>query len=163
MEKIKIKEILILLLCVPLIFSCEEKNEEKNIQEGEYNKEKSDNTETANSRIEVNPPSSTEIKRMENKSLVTYIYIRKDYITLNDSKIVSLNDSKYKYDSRDKKIKEHIQNFIMNQRKSIDESQIPKMITSIKADKDVPLGIITDVKSALREVDALKIRYQIKY
>ena len=51
----------------------------------------------------------------------------------------------------------------MNQRKSIDESQIPKMITSIKADKDVPLGIITDVKSALREVDALKIRYQIKY
>jgi hypothetical protein len=47
------KKLLLLLLCVPLMFSCGEKNEEKNIEEGESNKEKSHNTETANSRIEV--------------------------------------------------------------------------------------------------------------
>ena len=50
----------------------------------------------------------------------------------------------------------------MNQRKSIDESQIHKMITSIEADKDVPMSIISDVKLALRGANALKITYSTK-
>jgi hypothetical protein len=47
------KKLLLLLLCVPLMFSCGENEEKNNTEEGESNKEKLHNTETANSRIEV--------------------------------------------------------------------------------------------------------------
>jgi hypothetical protein len=160
------KKLLLLLLCVPLMFSCGDNKKDRAddalnatkaaVEEGRLKK-----TEM----VKVNQPLATEVKKMEKKSLVSYIYIGKVekeptyYIILSDSKIVSLNDAKYKYDSRDKKLKEHIHNFIINQRESIDESQIPYMTTSIKCDEDVPMGIITDVKNALRALDALKINY----
>ena len=36
------------------------------------------------------------------------------------------------------------------------------MTTSIKADSDVTMGIVTDVKTELRKVNALKINYSTK-
>ena len=47
------KKLLLLLLCVPLMFSCGENEEKNNTEDGESNKEKLHNTETENSRIEV--------------------------------------------------------------------------------------------------------------
>jgi hypothetical protein len=46
------KKLLLILLCMPLMFSCGENEEKNNTEEGESNKEKLHNTETANSRIE---------------------------------------------------------------------------------------------------------------
>ena len=45
-----------------------------------------------------------------------------------------------------------IQNFINAERLSKDEDEIPYMTTSIKADSDVTMGIVTDVKTELRKV-----------
>ena len=36
------------------------------------------------------------------------------------------------------------------------------MTTSIKADSEVTMGIVTDVKTELRKVNALKINYSTK-
>ena len=55
-----------------------------------------------------------------------------------------------------------IQKFIDSERRQKDESEIPYMTTSIKADQNVTMGIVTDVKTELRKADALKINYSTK-
>ena len=112
-------------------------------------------------KIEVNPPEATEVKKMEKKSLVSYIYIgsptKSQQEILGISARIQLNDVTF---SR-KEISE-IQNFINTERLSKDESEIPYMTTSIKADANVTMGIVTDVKTELRKVNALKINYSTR-
>ena len=98
---------------------------------------------------------------MEKKSLVSYIYVGSP--TINQQAIfgtkarIQLNDVTF---SR-KEVSE-IQNFIIAERLSKDEKEVPYMTTSIKADQNVTMGIVTDVKTELRKVNALKINYSTK-
>lgn len=95
-------------------------------------------------------PKATEVKKLEKKSLVNYIYVGKgkkgakgDKIQLND-KISTPND---------------VPAFIFEVRAKHKESDIPKLTTSIKADVEASVGTITDIKEKLRDVNALKINY----
>jgi len=112
-------------------------------------------------KVEVSQPEATEVKKMEKKSLVSYIYIGSP--TINQQSIfgtkarIQLNDVTF---SR-KEVSE-IQNFIIAERLSKDEDEIPYMTTSIKADQNVTMGIVTDVKTELRKANALKINYSTK-
>ena len=112
-------------------------------------------------KVEVKPPEATEVKKMEKKSLVSYIYIgsptQSQQATFGTKARIQLNDVTF---SR-KEVGE-IQNFINAERLSKDEDEIPYMTTSIKADTDVTMGIVTDVKTELRKVNALKINYSTK-
>jgi biopolymer transport protein ExbD len=103
-------------------------------------------------------PYASQVQKLEKKQLVSNIFVgvpeeryRKKFgnqpvIQLND-KIATIND---------------IQSFILSERAARNEKLRPMMITSIKADKDVPMGIITDIKEKLREVNALKVNYATK-
>ncbi len=105
--------------------------------------------------IDVRVPTATEVKKLERKNLVSYIYVGKpkmkfrakygsaDKIQLND-KFASISD---------------IQSFILAERASKNEEEIPYMTTSIKADEDASMGIISDIKIELRDINALKINY----
>ena len=112
-------------------------------------------------KVDVTQPEATEVKKMEKKSLVSYIYIGSPTISQQSNfgtkPRIQLNDVTY---SR-KEVGE-IQNFITSERLSKDESEIPYMTTSIKADVNVTMGIVTDVKQELRKVNALKINYSTK-
>ncbi len=94
-------------------------------------------------------PKATEVKKLERKSLVSYIYVGKvegqngDKIQLND-RIADVKDVKY---------------FIFAERETHSEDEIPLLTTSIKADIKTNVGTITDIKEELRNVDALKINY----
>ena len=94
-------------------------------------------------------PKATEIKKLERKSLVSYIYVGKvkgqkgDKIQLND-RIADIKDVKY---------------FIFAERETHPEDEIPLLTTSIKADIESNVGTITDIKEELRNVNALKINY----
>jgi biopolymer transport protein ExbD len=94
-------------------------------------------------------PKATEIKKLERKSLVSYIYVGKvegqngDKIQLND-RIADVKDVKY---------------FVFAERETHPEDEIPLLTTSIKADIDSNVGTITDIKEELRNVNALKINY----
>ena len=55
-----------------------------------------------------------------------------------------------------------IASFISNERKHSSAEDLEKMIVDIKADKDVKMGMIVDIKQALRKRNALKIRYSAK-
>ena len=112
-------------------------------------------------KIEVKPPSATEVKKMEKKSLVSYIYVGPPTEALQanfgSAARIQLNDVTF---SR-KEVGE-IQQFILSEREAKDEKEIPYMTSSIKADENVTMGIVTDVKTELRKVNALKINYSTR-
>lgn len=106
-------------------------------------------------RIE-NPrlPSATEIKKLEDKSLVSTIYVGKSKDPERDGvgyNKIQLND---KIASADQ-----VPAFIFSKRDKLAEAMHPFMTTSIKADKESNVGTITDIRLKLRDVNALKISY----
>ena len=107
--------------------------------------------------VEVRTPKATEIKKMEKKSLISYIYIGKPIKNKQEEKgelpLIQLNDAFADVSE--------IPEFILDFRKGKEED-IPKMTTSIKADESVTMGIISDVKQELRKVNALKINYSTR-
>jgi len=49
--------------------------------------------------------------------------------------------------------------FIEKERAARSEAEVPLLTTSIKADKEAKMGIVTDVKQELRKCNALKLNY----
>lgn len=102
--------------------------------------------------VKITPPEATEVQKLEKKSLVSYIYVgvplKKQFGA--DARI-QLNDAFATTDD--------ISDFILQERESRDESDRKFLTTSIKADKNSRMGIITDIKQELRKVGAFKINY----
>jgi biopolymer transport protein ExbD len=108
--------------------------------------------------VQQNLPPASEIQKLEQKSLVSYIYIgapikdnQKRYgtstrIQLNDQ-IADLAD---------------IAAFIEAERAAKDEADRALMTTTLKCDKDVKMGDVTDIKQELRRSGALRIMYAAK-
>ncbi|MAO01490.1 MAG: biopolymer transporter ExbD [Flavobacteriales bacterium] len=108
--------------------------------------------------VSVVTPKATEIKKLEKKSLVSYIYIgepiKRLQASYGTSSRIQLNDAFATVDE--------IQEFIAAEREARDEKEIPYMTASIKADESVKMGIVTDVKQELRKANALKINYSTR-
>ncbi len=108
-----------------------------------------------NLKVQNRVPGATEVQKLERKDLVTYIYIGKPKRQFQDlfgtQPRIQLNDAFAQVDD--------IQDFIATERQQLDESERPKMTTSLKVDGDVEMGVVTDVKQALRRASALKINY----
>lgn len=107
-------------------------------------------------KVRVAPPSATELQKLENKSLVRYIYVgepMKDFRQqFGSATRIQLNDQFADVSE--------IENFIVMERSAMKEEDQNQMMVSIKADKDTKMGIITDIKQALRRAYALRINYQ---
>ena len=108
--------------------------------------------------VDVVTPKATEIRKMEKKSLVSYIYIGAPVKRLQASygtkPRIQLNDAFAEATD--------IQEFIATERESHDEKEIPYMTVSIKADEEVKMGAVIDVKQELRKANALKINYSTR-
>ena len=108
--------------------------------------------------VTVVTPKATEIKKMEKKSLVSYIYIgspiKRMQASYGSAARIQLNDAFATVDD--------IAQFITTERAARDEKEVPFMTTSIKADQDTRMGIVTDVKQELRKANALKINYSTR-
>ncbi|MEZ5021469.1 MAG: hypothetical protein R2756_15355, partial [Bacteroidales bacterium] len=52
-----------------------------------------------------------------------------------------------------------IQDFIAQEREQLSEADKTKMLVVLKIDRDTKMGVVTDVKQALRRASALKIMY----
>ncbi|MCF0191503.1 MAG: biopolymer transporter ExbD [Marinilabiliaceae bacterium] len=106
--------------------------------------------------VKIKSPEATEVTKLEQKSLVSYIYVG---VPLNSRKFgseprIQLNDAYASVDD--------IENYILQEREGMKEADRPKMTVSIKADSDVQMGTITDIKQALRKAQALKISYSAR-
>ncbi len=106
--------------------------------------------------VRIKPPDATEVHKLEKKSLVSYIYIgvpvksklygTKPRIQLNDQ-FARIND---------------IPAFITSERQARDEADRRFLTTSLKVDRDIKMGVVTDVKQELRKSGAFKINYSTR-
>jgi biopolymer transport protein ExbD len=106
-------------------------------------------------KVVFHAPQATELQKLEKKSLVTFIYVGQptpDLIKkMGPATRIQLNDAFAETNE--------IQDYIAQEKSSMKEEDQPFMTVSLKADKDTKMGIITDIKQALREAYALKISY----
>ena len=103
-------------------------------------------------------PGATEVKKLEKKSLVSYIYIgkpRQSFQAIYGTEPrIQLNDAFAKVDD--------IRNYIISEREKVDENERPFLTTSLKVDENTKMGIIVDIKQELRKASALKINYSTR-
>lgn len=104
-------------------------------------------------KVKLETPEATEIEKIENKSLVSYIYIGEPYDTkkYGTEPRIQLNDAFAQVSD--------VGPYVEQKRSEVDEVLIPKLITSMKVDEEAKMGIVTDVKQELRKVQALKLNY----
>ena len=107
-------------------------------------------------KVQVKTPNgTTEIEKLERKSLVSHIYIgppSKSYrAALGAAPRIQLNENFAE--------PEAIREFVIAERESMFEKDKPLMKMSLKIDKGVQMGIVTDVKQELRKAKALNIVY----
>lgn len=109
-------------------------------------------------QVDVKVPSATQLTKLEQKSLVNTIYVgrplpqyQKLYGTapqmqLGD-KIATLDD---------------IPLFLEQHKTKVNEQLHPRIMSSLKADGDITMGIISDLKTKLRKSGQLKVNYSAR-
>ncbi|WP_298794015.1 ExbD/TolR family protein [uncultured Allomuricauda sp.] len=105
--------------------------------------------------VENTLPNATEIKKLEKKDRVIYIYVGKP--TQEYAKVfgtepkIQLND---KFASVDE-----VGSYILAERAKKPQEIQNVLTTALKVDKEANMGLIADIKQQLREVNALKVNY----
>lgn len=113
--------------------------------------------ETEN-KVMVNIPQASEVTKLVRKDLNSYINIGTPIKSLQTQygteARIQLNDSF--------RTTAEIRDFVAAERDSKSEADRQFMTISIKADQDVRMGIVTDVKQELRRCSALRIMYSAR-
>ncbi len=100
-------------------------------------------------------PNASEIKKLEKKDRVIYIYVGKP--TKEYEKVfgtepkIQLND-KFSNPSE-------VGDYILMERAKKSQELQNVLTTALKVDKNANMGIISDIKQELRKVNALKVNY----
>lgn len=106
-------------------------------------------------KVEYQLPQGEDLERLTRKSAVSHIFIGRPAAelqrTMGNETRIQLND-KFATVS-------DIAAFVKSERQQMSSEDAPHMTVSIKADRQTPMGIITDVKQALRQSYALRIHY----
>ncbi len=106
-------------------------------------------------KVECRVPQGKELTRLTKKSAVSYIYIGTPTREFQ---------SKYGKDSRiqvnDKFVTApEVMDYVLAEKQRMSPEDLKLMTVSIRADKSTKMGVITDVKQALRQANALRINY----
>lgn len=113
--------------------------------------------ETEN-KVTVNIPQASEVTKLVRKDLNSYINIGTPIKSLQSQygteARIQLNDSF--------RTTAEIRDFVAAERDSKSEADRQFMTISIRADQDVRMGIVTDVKQELRRCSALRIMYSAR-
>lgn len=100
-------------------------------------------------------PNASEIKKLEKKDRVIYIYVGKptrEYEkTFGTESKIQLND-KFANASE-------VGDYILMERAKKPQELQNVLTTALKVDKEANMGIISDIKQELRKVNALKVNY----
>lgn len=108
--------------------------------------------------VAVNTPQASELTKLEKKSLVNFIFIgrpvQKYQEEYGTKPRIQLGD---KFSSPD-----DIPLFLEKHRVTVGEGLKDRIITSLKVDGEVTMGIVSDVKTSLRKAGQIKINYSAK-
>jgi biopolymer transport protein ExbD len=109
-------------------------------------------------KVRVTAPDASEVQKLEDKSLVSPIYIGKPTKALQakwgDEDRIQLNDAFAEVNE--------IRPYVEEKVAKIAEYKRKKHMISMKVDENAKMGIVTDVKQELRKANALKINYSTR-
>lgn len=90
-------------------------------------------------KVQFTLPEASAIEKIENKRLVSYIWVGKDGRIQIDDNIVKIDQ---------------IQKIMYQKR-----VEIPNIIVSLRIDKNSKMGVVTDIQQELRKAYCLRINY----
>ena len=106
-----------------------------------------------------NLPTATELTKLEEKSLVTFIYVgkpNKEYREMYGSNsAIQLNDQVTQNPTA-------VYSYLKQSQSKIKDERRNLMPVSLKADKDTKMNIISQIKEELRRADALNLSYSAR-
>ncbi len=106
-------------------------------------------------KVDVKVPMASELKKLEDKSLVSYLYIGKPMKKYQSDRgsapLLQLND---KFASINQ-----IPFFVEEKKLKVAEKKRDKITASLRIDNEVTMGFISDVKTELRKAGQLKVNY----
>ena len=109
-------------------------------------------------KVKVTTPFATELTKLEEKSLVNYIYIGRPetkYQALYGTRPrIQLGDSFSTVDD--------IPLFLEQHKVKVPENKRGRITSSLRVDGEVTMGIVQDVKVKLRKSNQLKVNYSAK-
>ena len=103
-------------------------------------------------QVRVNFTRAENIEKIEQKRLVTYVYVGPEKLGPNQ-----VGDTRIQIDDAIIDDVAEIQNIMVD--KLTDQ---PKLIVSIRMDEDSETGILTDIQQELRDANALRVNYSTK-
>ncbi len=108
--------------------------------------------------VKVVTPQASELTKLEKKTLVNFIFIGRPV-----DKYKAKYGSKPRIQLGDKfSTTEDIPLFLEKHKLSVPEGQRQSIISSLKIDSEVTMGIVGDVKTSLRKAGQLKVNYSAK-
>ncbi len=106
-------------------------------------------------KVKVQVPQATELEKLEQKSLVHFIYIGRPMERYQPiygtAPRIQLDDSF--------KTVEDIPLFVENHKQGVQPNLRPRIATSLRVDGEITMGIVQDVKVKLRRIGQLKLNY----
>ena len=107
-------------------------------------------------KVHYEVPQGTEIQKLGHKASVVHIYVGR---RINPSPMEGSNDEFVIQLNNDIATIDDIKAFIENERNQMNSEDQGRMTVSIKADRDVPMHVISDIKHTLQQNYALRINY----
>jgi len=109
-------------------------------------------------KLKISTPFATELTKLEEKSLVNYIYIGRP---IERYQAVYGTRPRMQLGDKFAEINE-LPLFLERFKVKVPEPQRPKITSSLRVDGDVTMGIVQDVKTQLRKSNQLKVNYSAK-
>ena len=106
-------------------------------------------------KVNYKVPQGTQLSKLVKKSSTIYVFVGKAAPAFRaktgDRVVVQVND-------RFMTVNDMV-DYLAAERDRLSPDEQEQMTVSVKIDRDVPMGIVTDVKMALRQAGTLKIHY----
>lgn len=103
--------------------------------------------------VEQKIPRAEQLRKMQKKTLVSYIYIGKpkDTNRYGEEPRIQLNDALATPDD--------VTQFVSSEKDKLAEAERDQITMALKVDVEAKMGIVSDVQQNLRDANALKILY----
>ena len=105
--------------------------------------------------VSVHLPQATELEKLEQKSLVHFIYIGRPQLRYQEiygtAPRIQLNDRFATVDD--------IPIFVENHKQTVQPNLRKRVTSSLRVDGKITMGIVQDVKTQLRKIGQLKVNY----
>ncbi len=109
-------------------------------------------------KVKVSTPYATQLTKLEEKSLVNYLYIGRP-----TQKFQAVYGTKPRLQLGDKFASvAEIPLFLEKHKIKVPEAKRPRITSSLRVDGEVTMGIVQDVKTQLRKSGQLRVNYSAK-